>query len=63
MRLIGVGVSGLTDQPRQMGLFDAPNERVEKLSATVSAVRARFGDGAIIRGSDIRRRRDKRTPG
>ena len=63
VRLIGVGVSGLTDQPRQMGLFDAPNERVEKLSATVSAVRARFGDGAIIRGSDIRRRRDKRTPG
>jgi DNA polymerase IV len=63
VRLIGVGVSGLTDQPRQMGLFDAPNERVEKLSATVSAVRARFGDGAIIRGSDIRRQRDKGTAG
>lgn len=57
VRLIGVGVSGLTDPPRQMGLFDVPNERVEKLSSAVSAVRARFGDGAIVRGSDMRRRK------
>jgi DNA polymerase-4 len=59
VRLIGVGVSGLTDQPRQMGLFDAPDERTEKLTATVSAVRARFGENAIVRGSDMRRRRKK----
>lgn len=59
VRLIGVGVSGLTDQPRQMGLFDAPDERVEKLTAMVSAMRARFGDSAIVRGSDIRRQRGK----
>jgi DNA polymerase-4 len=57
VRLIGVGVSGLTDPPRQMGLFDVPNERVEKLSSAVSAVRARFGDGAIVRGSEMRRRK------
>jgi DNA polymerase-4 len=57
VRLIGVGVSGLTDQPRQMGLFDAPNERVEKLSSAVSALRARFGESAIVRGSDMRRRK------
>ena len=59
VRLVGVGVSGLTDQPRQMGLFDAPDERTEKLTATVSAMRARFGDNAIVRGSDMRRQRDK----
>lgn len=59
VRLVGVGVSGLTDQPRQMGLFDAPDERVERLSATVSAMRARFGDNAIVRGSDMRRQRAK----
>jgi DNA polymerase-4 len=57
VRLIGVGVSGLTDQPRQMGLFDAPDERMEKLTVTVSAMRARFGEGAIVRGSDMRRQR------
>lgn len=57
VRLVGVGVSGLTDQPRQMGLFEAPDERSEKLNATVSAMRARFGDGAIVRGSDMRRQR------
>jgi hypothetical protein len=59
VRLIGVGVSGLSDQPRQMGLFDAPDERSEKLTATVSAMRKRFGDGAIVRGSDVRRQRRK----
>jgi DNA polymerase-4 len=56
VRLLGVGVSGLTDQPRQMGLFDAPDERTEKLTATVSSMRARFGEKAIIRASDVRRR-------
>jgi DNA polymerase-4 len=59
VRLIGVGVSGLTDQPRQMGLFDAPDERAEKLTATVSAMRARFGENAIVRGSDMRRQRTR----
>jgi DNA polymerase-4 len=59
VRLIGVGVSGLTDQPRQMGLFDAPDPKAEKLTATVSAMRARFGDKAIVRGSDMRRQRAK----
>ena len=62
VRLVGVGVSGLTDQPRQMGLFDEPDERVERLSATVSAMRARFGDNAIVRGSDMGRRRAKGSP-
>ncbi|MCC6458404.1 MAG: DNA polymerase IV [Caldilineaceae bacterium] len=61
VRLIGVGVSGLTDQPRQMGLFDPPDVRTEKLTATVSAMRARFGEKAIVRGSEMRRRRDQRS--
>lgn len=63
VRLIGVGVSGLTDQPRQMGLFDAPDEREEKLTATVSAMRKRFGDKAIVRGSDMRRGREHKDSG
>lgn len=59
VRLVGVGVSGLTDQPRQMGLFDPPDERIERLTATVSAMRARFGDNAILRASEMRRQRMK----
>jgi DNA polymerase-4 len=54
VRLIGVGVSGLTDRPRQMGLFDAPDPRQEKLYSTVRAVRARFGDSALLRGSEMK---------
>lgn len=56
VRLIGVGVSGLTDQPRQMGLFDPPDERAEQLMAAVKAMRDRFGENAILRGSEMRRR-------
>lgn len=65
VRLVGVGVSGLTDQPRQMGLFDAPDERTERLVAAVSAMRARFGERALVRGSDVRRqtRNNRRTEG
>jgi DNA polymerase-4 len=59
VRLVGVGVSGLSDQPRQMGLFDVPDERAEKLTATVSAMRARFGEKAIVRGSEMRRLRKR----
>lgn len=54
VRLIGIGVSGLTDRPRQMGLFDTPDPRQEKLYSTVRAVRARFGEGALLRGSDMK---------
>jgi hypothetical protein len=42
-----------------MGLFDAPDERTEKLTATVSAMRKRFGENSIVRGSELRRQRAK----
>jgi DNA polymerase-4 len=57
VRLLGVGVSGLTDRPRQMGLFDPPDLRREQLYSTVRAVRARFGEGALLRGSEMAARR------
>ena len=61
VRLLGVGVSGLSDQPRQMGLWDAPDERLERLQKAVVAVRARFGDGALVRGNDVTRLKRRRT--
>jgi DNA polymerase-4 len=53
VRLLGVGVSGLGVQPRQMGLWDKPDEKEERLLAAVHALRARFGDQAVVRGSEM----------
>jgi DNA polymerase-4 len=55
VRLIGVGVSGLGPAVRQPTLWDLPSEREEKLDAAVRALRKRFGDDAIVRGSDLAR--------
>lgn len=53
VRLLGVGVSGLGDPPRQMGLWDQPDEKQERLQATVDRLRARFGDQAVLRAGDM----------
>jgi DNA polymerase-4 len=53
VRLLGVGVSGLGVQARQMGLWDLPNEKDEKLMAAVQALRARFGEQVVLRASDL----------
>lgn len=56
VRLIGVGVSGLTEPRRQLGLWENPDEVAEKrrLQDTLDDLRERFGDDAIRRGSDLR---------
>ena len=53
VRLLGVGVGGLGKQARQMSLWDAPDERAERLQAAVRKVRQRYGDGAIRRGDEL----------
>lgn len=53
VRLIGVGVSGLSSGLRQMTLWDAPDEREEKLFATLRTLRARFGDNVVRRASEL----------
>jgi DNA polymerase-4 len=54
VRLIGVGVTGLA-QARQLGLFDAPIERLGKLSRVVDEIRSKYGKGAIRRASLLKR--------
>jgi len=54
VRLIGVGVSGLT-HARQLSLFDAPGKRLGKLSRTVDAIRRKYGKDAIRRASLLER--------
>lgn len=53
VRLIGVGVSGLHAGPGQRSLFDAPDERGERLDMAMAALRARFGPNAIRRAADL----------
>jgi DNA polymerase-4 len=52
VRLIGVGVSGLSEA-RQLGLWEAPDERAERLYSAVRELRTRYGAGAIRRASDL----------
>ncbi|MBI4606872.1 MAG: DNA polymerase IV [Planctomycetes bacterium] len=64
VRLLGVGVAGLTREPmRQLELFGADagaRERLERLARAEDAVRERLGDGAITRGRLVERRRERR---
>lgn len=60
VRLIGVGVSGLGMPPRQLGLWDAPpapgpeeEARRQRVQAALAAIQARFGAGALRRGSEL----------
>jgi DNA polymerase-4 len=46
-RLIGIGVSALTDQP---GTIDFIENRTAEAEAAVDKLRERFGRGAVIRG-------------
>jgi len=52
VRLIGVGVSSLRTGV-QRTLFDAPDERGERLDAALRSLRARFGPDAIRRAADL----------
>jgi DNA polymerase-4 len=54
VRLIGVGVSKLDTETRQLTLFDAADdpkiERLRRLSRSVDEIRKKYGDDAIRRG-------------
>lgn len=56
VRLIGVGISGLGSQPRQLGLWDAPavdHAQQRRVRAALDAVRSRLGPSAVKRGSEL----------
>jgi DNA polymerase-4 len=54
VRLIGVGVSGLGAQQRQLELFDRTWEQDGRLMQAVDAIRARFGQQALQRAAHLR---------
>lgn len=59
VRLVGVGVSGLVASLQQESLFDVPDAAEEarraKLSDALEKLRARYGDDAVLRASDLDR--------
>lgn len=62
LRLLGFGASGFDEPAQQLGLLDtveddAPETRQQRraLAAEIDAIRERFGDDALRRGSDLKR--------
>ncbi len=51
VRLLGVGVSGLGERAAQLSLLDAAVQKDSAISGALDAVRGRFGDDAVRRGS------------
>lgn len=51
VRLIGVGVSGLSEGPRQLGLWDEGPQKERRLQDTVAELRDKYGQDVISRGA------------
>jgi DNA polymerase IV len=50
VRLIGVGVTGLGQPIRQLGLWDVDNERSRRLQEAVDALQEKYGNNVIHKG-------------
>lgn len=53
VRLIGIGVSEFTEDAPQLGLFDMPVERMERLAQALDRVRQKHGFTSIQRGRTL----------
>ncbi len=52
VRLLGMGVSNLDEHVRQLGLWDPDVHREQQIHQALKDLQARFGKGAIWRGSE-----------
>ena len=53
VRLIGVGVSGLTEPGRQLSMLNDAEQRMDKLNLAVDRVRKKYGFTAIQTGRTL----------
>jgi DNA polymerase IV len=56
VRLIGVGVSGLTNAMHQLSLWETDDEKQRRLNYAVDEVRAKFGKDVLKRGNTIKKK-------
>ena len=72
VRLLGIRTAKLVDEtePEQITIFDVelpkpPDEKHKKLNAAVEELNARFGKGAVVKGTFLRKgsKRKKRNEG
>lgn len=54
VRLLGVGVSGLSSPVRQLSLWEHTSDKDRRLQIAVDELRTRFGEEAILRGRQKR---------
>jgi len=57
VRLIGVGVSNLEDSVQQLSMFESETDKKSRqLQSTLDDLKQKFGDSAIKRGSNIKKK-------
>jgi DNA polymerase-4 len=61
VRLVGVAARNLGPVTRQLGLFDPPDDRRERLTEAVDKIRHKYGDDALKRASLTRKSIRRRT--
>jgi DNA polymerase-4 len=52
VRLIGVGVSGLGEPVRQLGLWDTDSEKSRKIQDVLDTLQEKYGKDVIKRGNE-----------
>ncbi len=63
VRLIGIGVSNLSEPGRQLVMLDATGAKIEKLNRTVDRIREKYGFSSIQTGRTLRLRDIFRSDG
>lgn len=57
VRLIGIGVSGLSAPVRQLGLWDKDSQKARKLQAILDELQQKFGEDAVKKGKSVEKRK------
>lgn len=61
IRLIGVGVSALDENTRQMSLFDSPSEKEHRLLTALDELHERFGKQSVTNGNALNQKTIKKS--
>jgi benzoyl-CoA reductase/2-hydroxyglutaryl-CoA dehydratase subunit BcrC/BadD/HgdB len=61
VRLLGVGVTQFSQPVKQLSLWDAPNKNDVNLITAVDVLRDRYGKNTIMRGSDLKYKKAKKS--